>query len=228
MAPLSMRLPFDVADFFAVFASYNTAVWPAQILLVALALVAVALALRSRTWSDRTVTALLGLFWIWMGVAYHWVFFRAINPAATLFGVLFVLEGIGLVALGAVRRRLRFRFRATLQGLAGALLLAYALVAYPLLGYAAGHRYPAMPTFGLPCPTTIFTLGLLLWTEPPVPRVLLLIPLAWSAMGASAALQLGVWEDLGLVVAGLVSGLLMLIPAWGGGGPTLAERRSLG
>ena len=171
----------------------------------------------------RAVAGILGLFWVWMGVVYHWTFFRAINPAATLFGVLFVLEGIALVARGAVRRGLRFRFRATLQGLAGALLLAYALVAYPLLGYAAGHRYPAMPTFGLPCPTTIFTLGLLLWTEPPVPRLPLLVPLAWSAFGASAALQLGVWEDLGLVVAGLVTGLLTLVLARAGGGPARSD-----
>ena len=139
-----MTLPFDSTQFFAVFARYNAAVWPAQIFLTVLAVVAIGLALRRRGWSDRVVGGVLGLFWVWMGVVYHWMFFRAINPAATLFGVLFVLEGIALVALGAVRRRLRFRFRATLQGLAGALLLAYALVAYPLLGHAADHRYPAM------------------------------------------------------------------------------------
>jgi hypothetical protein len=78
-------------------------------------------------------------------------------------------------------------------------------VAYPLLGYAAGHRYPATPTFGLPCPTTIFTLGLLLWADRPMPRWLLAVPIAWSALGASAALQLGVPEDLGLVAAGVTS-----------------------
>lgn len=213
-----MRLPFDVTDFFAVFARYNVAVWPAQTILAGLALGAVGLTLRSRPWSDRAVAGILGLFWVWMGVVYHWTFFRAINPAATVFAGLFVLEGIALLALGAVQRKLRFRAGLTVRGLPGALLLVFALAVYPLLGHAAGHRYPATPTFGLPCPTTIFTLGVLLWAEPPVPRLLLLIPLAWSAIGASAALQLGVWEDLGLVVAGLVTGLLTLVPALGGGG----------
>ncbi len=115
------------------------------------------------------------------------------------------------MVLGAVQRRLRFRFQPTLRGFAGALLLGYGLAAYPLLGYAAGHRYPATPTFGLPCPTTIYTLGLLLWAERPMPRWLLTVPLVWSAIGASAALQLGVLEDLGLVVAGAVSLVLMLV-----------------
>lgn len=206
-----MKVPFDVAQFFAVFARYNAAVWPAQIVLAALAAAAIVLALRSRGWSDRAVGAVLGFLWIWMGVVYHWGFFRSINPAATLFGGLFVLEGIALAALGAARRRLRFSFSPTLHGLAGALLLVYALVAYPLLGYAAGHRYPATPTFGLPCPTTIFTLGLLLWAERPMPRWLLAVPIAWSALGASAALQLGVREDLGLVAAGVVSLVLAFV-----------------
>jgi hypothetical protein len=95
-----VTLPFDVAQFFAVFARYNAAVWPTQIVLTALAVAAILLALRSRGWSDRAVGAVLGFFWIWMGAVYHWGFFRAINPAAALFGGLFVLEGIALAALG--------------------------------------------------------------------------------------------------------------------------------
>ena len=221
-----MNLPFDSPQFFAVFARYNLAVWPAQVVLNGLAIALVMVVLRA--WSDRAVGGVLALLWVWMGVVYHLGFFRIINPAASIFGAVFVLQGVAFAVLGVSSGKLRFVFPAGARGMMGGLLLGFALVAYPLLAYVAGHRYPAVATFGLPCPTTSFTLGLLLWAEPPVPRVLLLIPLAWSAIGASAALQLGVWEDLGLVAAGLVSGLLMLGPAWGGGGPTLAERRSLG
>lgn len=78
---------------------------------------------------------------------------------------------------------------------------------------------PAMPTFGLPCPTTIYTLGLLLWAERPMPRWLLTVPLAWSVLGASAARQLGVWEDLGLVAAGVLAGLLVFMPQTSGPSP---------
>ncbi len=55
-----MQLPFDAHQFFGVFARYNTAVWPAQIALVAAALAAVVLALRPRAGSDRTVGVILG------------------------------------------------------------------------------------------------------------------------------------------------------------------------
>lgn len=207
-----MNLPFDAAEFFAVFARYNSAVWPAQLVLLGTGVFAVGMAIRSRSWSDRVVSAILAVLWIWMGGVYHIGFFRAINPAATLFGAFFALQGIALGITGVFSRQLRFRFRPTRRGFVGTLLLAYALLAYPLLAYLLGHRYPATPTFGLPCPTTIFTLGLLLWTEQRVPTFLMIIPLAWSLVGTSAALQLGVREDLGLVVAGVLTALLHFFP----------------
>jgi hypothetical protein len=90
-------------------------------------------------------------------------------------------------------------------------LILYAMVVYPLLGAVFGHMYPAAPVFGVaPCPATIFTFGMLLWTVGRVPGWLLIIPGAWSVIGLSAALNLGVPEDFGLLVAGL-TGIAMLL-----------------
>jgi hypothetical protein len=204
-------LPFDAHEFFEVFARYNSAVWPAPIALELGALVAVMLALRPGAGSDRVIGVILGGLWLWMGGAYHLGFFRPINPAATVFGVLFVLEGVLLLVITRRVKRLHFAWTRTTPGTVGAVLIVYALVIYPILAYALGHRFPATPTFGLPCPTTILTLGLLAWAEPPRPWSVVVIPLAWSALGASAAVQLGMWEDLGLVVAGGLILALMLL-----------------
>ena len=205
-------LPFDAHRFFEVFARYNAAVWPAPIALELGALVAVILAIRPSAGSDRVIGAILGGLWVWMGGVYHLGFFRQINPAASVFGALFVLEGVLVLVITGRQVRLHFAWTRTTAGTAGAALIVYALVIYPILAYALGHRFPATPTFGLPCPTTILTLGLLLWAEPPRPWSVIVIPLAWSALGASAAIQLGVWEDLGLVAAGGVTFALMLLP----------------
>ena len=201
-----MRLPFTTDQFLGVFHRYNEAVWPAQVALVLLAVAALALAARGEgsVARGRAVAGVLALLWTWMGVAYHLAFFRAINPAAVVFGVAFVAQGAALLWYGVRRGRLAFRVPRGLRSAAGWLLVAYALVGYPLLGIALGHRYPAAPTFGLPCPTTIFTLGLLLWTERPPPWGVLAIPLAWAAIGTSAAVQLGMREDFGLAVAAVV------------------------
>jgi hypothetical protein len=88
--------------------------------------------------------------------------------------------------------------------------LLYALVIYPLLGYALGHGYPRSPTLGLPCPTVIFTFGLLLLTTSPLPSWLLAIPFLCGLVGFSAVWVFGILEDVGLLVAALLGAGLLL------------------
>jgi hypothetical protein len=65
--------------------------------------------------------------------------------------------------------------------------------------------------FGVaPCPTTIFTMGLLLLTEGRTPPHLAIIPVLWALVGGSAVWLLGVPEDLALPIAGL-SGLGLIL-----------------
>jgi hypothetical protein len=200
-----VALPFSRDQFFAVFTAYNEAVAPAQLLLLALGIGAVALALRPTPWSDRTIGAVLAGLWLWMGMEYHWRFFRAINPAATAFAAVFIAEAALLGWYAVLRPQIAFQASRTLRGGLALALLVYAFAVYPALGWALGHRYPATPTFGLPCPTTIATLGLLVWTVERPPAVVMVIPWVWALIGSAAAFQLGVREDLGLPVALLVS-----------------------
>ena len=85
----------------------------------------------------------------------------------------------------------------------GLAFAAYAAILYPLIGMMTGHRYPAMPMFGVtPCPVTIFTFGMLLATVPPISLWLLAIPFVWSLIGGSAAILLHVPQDWFLLVSG--------------------------
>jgi hypothetical protein len=195
-------MPFTVQEFFAVFGRYHAALWPAPVVLNALAVLAIGLALRGKERDGRWVSGILSLLWAWMAVAYHAAFFTAINPAAWLFAAVFLLGAACLAWQGVARARLGFAFRRDALGWTGAGLIVYALVAYPLLGFALGHRYPETPTFGLPCPTTIFTIGLLMFAVPPMPRSVLVVPVLWAAVGSTAAVLLGVYQDLGLFAAG--------------------------
>ena len=206
-----MNLPFTTDEFLQVFASYNTEVWPMQVIFYLLAAAALVFSVRKFPASDGTVSSILALLWIWMGIVYHILFFSSINPAAYLFGGLFVVQGLVFIYAGVIRKSLTFRFRRDEFGLTGVLLLLYALIIYPILGYFNGHIYPQSPTFGLPCPTTIFTFGLLLWTDGKIPWWVPAIPLLWSALGFSAALNLGITEDIGLLVAGGLTASLLII-----------------
>ncbi len=87
----------------------------------------------------------------------------------------------------------------------------FALAVYPLLGWLAGHGWPRAAVFGVaPCPTVIFTFGVLLLLEGGAPLYLAAIPLLWSLAGGSAVFLLGIPEDASLLVAGVVGfGLLL-------------------
>ena len=197
----SSSLPFTRDQFLDVFADYNHALWPAAIVLWLLTAAAFMSLGRGAADDRRSIGFLLALHWLWAAIAYHAVFFAAINPAAWLFAGLFLVEAGLLAWHGVVRADLRFVTGSSLRHLSSRVLIAYALI-YPPLVWAGGLRYPWMPTFGVPCPTTLLTIGFLLAAEPPAPRVVMAIPIVWAGIGGSAAFVLGVHADLMLIVAG--------------------------
>jgi Family of unknown function (DUF6064) len=205
-----MNLPFTADQFLEVFEQYNRAVWPAQIFLNLLALGAIYLAIKPARSSNRMIAAILAFLWLWLGLAYHLAFFTSINPAAYAFAGMTIVQGAVFLWFGVLKSSLAFAYRTDVSGLTGVLFILYALIIYPALGYWMGHVYPKAPTFGLPCPTTIFTFGMLLWTVQPVPKAVLVVPALWAIIGLSAAIGLGIREDFGLLVAGLVGTAVIL------------------
>ena len=204
-----MDLPFTEEQFFEIFAQYNLAVWPMQVVIYALAIAALVLAFWETKYSNRITSAILAFLWLWIGLVYHVGYFSAINRAAYVFGGLFIIQAGLFLAAGTLNQKLWFRFHPNSYAIIGTLFVLYGLVIYPVLGYSLGHRYPYAPTFGLPCPTTIFTFGLLLWTDKRIPKYLLIIPVLWSIIGFFAALQLGVWEDVMLLIAGVATPVMI-------------------
>jgi hypothetical protein len=206
-----VRLPFTVEQFLFVFESYNNAIWPAQIVAYVVGIFVVIGIMMRTSWSDRFVSGMLASFWAWVGICYHILHFSVVNPSARFFGVLFVVEGCLLFVFGVVLHRLSFGWSSLGSNVFGAILIVYSMLLYPLLGYASGHEYPRAPMFGVtPCPTTIFTFGVLLLACSKVPWFLFVVPLLWSVVGASAAINLHVQQDYGLVVAGIVGTFLIV------------------
>jgi hypothetical protein len=199
-----MSLPFTTDAFFEVFARYNAATWPVVVALwvaAAGALGAVVRAPGERT--SRLVSAVLAALWLWGGLAYHAMYFTSINPAAWVFAALFVVEAGLLAWYGPVQRRLAFGMATGHARGLGIGLAFYALI-YPALNVLAGHAYPASPTFGVPCPTGIFTAGLLLTTAKRPPIAVVVVPVLWALVGGSAALVLGVATDYMLLACSVL------------------------
>ena len=195
-------MPFTVSDFFGVLAAYNAALWPAAVVLWVASLGLVLALSQSDAPPQRALAVLLAVHWAWSAIAYHAAFFTRINPAAWIFALLFLLEAAALLWTGVVTGALRFSTQRSSRHLVATLLVTYAL-AYPVITFAEGMTFPYAPTFGLPCPTTIFTSGLLLMAERPQ-WTLAAIPVMWAAVGGSAAFLFGVYADLMLPVAGVL------------------------
>lgn len=200
-----MTAPFTTEQFMGVFIAYNDAIWPAQLAAYAFGLIAVAALSLKRPEASRLIHAILAFIWLWNAIGYHYLFFASINPAATLFAGLFALQAVLFASCAVVQTSVPFVARRDLRTFAGLALIAYAMLLYPILGLWAGHGLMAGPMFGVaPCPTVIFTLGLLLLARGRWRIWLSIIPILWSLIGLAAALQLGMAEDFGLPIAGLM------------------------
>jgi hypothetical protein len=205
-------IPVAASDgLIALFERYNPAIWPVQVIAYLLGLTAVALVFTRVDWADRAITAVLAACWLWVGIVFLGIFGREIAPVvAVVEGAIVAVQGLLFLVVGVVRPRLTFRVGAAPYAVAGGLLIAYALAIYPLLGVYFGHGYPGAPLFGVaPCPTAIFTCGLLLWTGGRVPKYLLIVPLLWAALATPAAIGQGVIEDAMLPVAALLATALL-------------------
>ncbi len=207
-----MNLPFTREQFFKVFSAYNTAVWPAQFVLGILAAALLVLVLGFPEKAGRTVSFGPAFLWAWLSIAYHLAFFWAVNPAVPLFVAISMGSAIAFAWVGGIRGRLQFERGISFRMLLGLAVAVFALVGYPVMGVFMGHRYPATPTFGLPCPTTIFTIGILLMATSNQSRILVIGPVVWAVIGAFAAFVLGVKQDLALVLMAVL-GLYLLLRA---------------
>lgn len=205
-----MHLPFSYDAFLDVFGAYNSRLWPAA------ALLWVATAGVGWRWffgagvSRRMLFGLLAAHWAWSGIGYHWFYFREINPAATLFAAMFVVQAAVFLwfALGSSAQAAAPAGR---RRVVGVLLGSYGLI-YPLVGFLFGLQYPRMPLFGVPCPTTLVSAGVLI-AEVVTPRFMAVVPLLWAAVGSSAAFALGIRADLALVVAAALLTLHLVAPS---------------
>jgi hypothetical protein len=199
-----MRLPFTADQFFGVFARYNAAAWPVvAVLWLAAVFALVGVVVRPGSVATRRASIVLVTLWAWGGVVYHAAFFTAINPAAWLFAALFVVEALLIGWYGLRLDVLAFGRASGARRVLGVGLATYALL-YPGLTAIAGHVYPAAPTFGVPCPTGIYTIGLILTLPTVVPVAIVIVPAIWALIGGSAALVLGVSTDYVLLACALV------------------------
>jgi len=206
---ITMNIPFTQSEFFEVFEKYNATAFPVQLIFLVLGIFALIQIHSGSLVKNRFIAALLGLLWIWNGLVYHILFFTSINKAAYLFGIFFLMQGIFFLIEASFRKKIFFEFIGRPQGYIGYIMALIGLFIYPLISLAITKSFNDTISLGLPCPTTIFTFGMLMLTTS-LPRYLLIIPTLWAIIGFMAALNFGVYQDILLLLSALFADIFLL------------------
>ena len=183
-----------------IIANYNQTIWPMQIVGYLLCLIAFLAFLLPERNSARLANTILAFLWLWVAAMFWWPLRE--NVVNLLLAIVFTVQGV-LFIVEIFMSNLAYRPSTNAPAGFGIIALVYALI-YPLVGLLFGHTYPTM-WLGVifPCPLVIFTFGMLLVSQHSVPKYLLVIPLLMSLMGV-LWVYLGVFEDVGLVLTGVL------------------------
>jgi len=204
-------LMFSPRTYYRLFELYNLAIWPLQIVALALGVAILALLLRGGVWRGRAVAAMLAVCWAWVAWAYFLERYDTINWAASYFAVGFVIEALLLVWTGVVRDRLRFRPGSDLIGRAGICIVLFALFLLPLIGPLAGRPWLQVELFGVaPDPTAIATTGVLIASHR-THWELLIIPLLWCVISGAT---LWTMQSPDALVVPAVAALVLALLGW--------------
>jgi|EndMetStandDraft_4_1072995.scaffolds.fasta_scaffold04017_2 hypothetical protein len=177
---LDSFLLFSARTYQRLIESYNTEVWPLQ--MVALMAGVGVLLWLGRAHSprrDRVVFALLALAWAWVAWGFLHARFAIINWSADYAALLFALQAAALLWVALTQRgKVRRRQLSPTDPIA-ITLIVLGVIVYPFIGPMLGRPWQQAEVFAvMPDPTVITTLGLLLLAEPPR-RTLLIVPVLW-------------------------------------------------
>lgn len=188
--------PFDAEVLASSYRLYNSALWPAQAVALAVALAALWLCVSPGRHGARLLGGVLAAAWLWCGAVFFLGHMASLDFLAPVYGWAFVAEAALLLWL-LVWRPAAFRVGSDLPGMVPYGLAVLAVFGLPLLSGLGEAGFAAARIIGLaPGPTVVFTLALLpLWQGRGI-WLLLPIPLLWSGVAAVTGWALGVVESL--------------------------------
>jgi hypothetical protein len=202
-------LLFSPRTYYRMFELYHEQVWPIHLVVLAAVVTIAALPRGNDEMRGRAIAGLLAVSWLWVAIAFHLLRYATINWAAKYFAILFAIQAMLLVWHGVIWGRLHVKLSREPATYMAMGLLLVALVLESIAGRLAGRAWLQVEIFGVtPDPTAVATLALLALSVPRAPRVLLVIPVIWCAIGGVTLWALGSAEAWIVLLSGL-SGLLL-------------------
>ena len=183
---LSDFLLFSPRTYYRMIERHNEAVWPTQLLTIALGVGILGALRQPSTAHGRIIAGILALLWMWVAWAFLLHRYATINWAINYVVPFFVLEALLLVWWGVIGGKLSFAVRPEATGRWGIALFVLGLLLYPALAVIFGRPWNQAEVFGIaPDPTVAATVGLLLLTNSRLRWGLLPVPLLWCGIAAA-------------------------------------------
>lgn len=197
----------------AKFKAYYLAVWPALIVIHLLALVVFYVLIKQKQSASRIISLIIAFLWLWDGIV-HQMILAAYPPEHWIpMTILFVLQGLLFFYHGVIRSNLVFDFKLDeWTSRLGLFYMIYAFIGYLIFGFLLGHPFTQGGVFfSNICAFDCFTLGLLMMSGRKTPLYLIFIPLLWALVGGLLAMfAWKIWDDFGLVSAGILATAIMI------------------
>ena len=199
---------FSIVDFLLVLENYNLSIWPLQIFAYLLIIIALFFSFKSTNYSTKIVLSILSFFWLFNAIVFSIIFWSPSHIFGYIFGVFCFIQGI--LFIHSIRKsNIAIGYANKITTIIGVLFVIYATIGYQIFGYYLGHIYPKFFPVGLvPCPTTILTFGIFLIINN-IQLKYIIIPLFISIGGFLAAYN-GVYEDVGLIITGILGSILLI------------------
>lgn len=205
----------QIVEFYDLVGSYNEMYLIVTILTFVLAIVSLLMVFRKNEHSNRIVSFTLTFLWLWIGVVFGIIVFGSFPTVLAgiemtgswyLFGGIFTVHGIILLYFGVIKDTVSYSWKPDTRHYLGLLFILFGVVIYPFVGVLAGRVFPGYPIFGImPCPVTLFTIGLLLWSDVKPTFPVVIIPIFWAFMGIVPLLFYEVYADIVTILAGTIA-----------------------
>ena len=174
---LSDFILFSDTAYYRQFELYNEAIWPLQFVALLFSLVMLYALWKKPGWGGRAVGVILVVSWLWVAWAYLYQRLDQLHVVADKYALGFVVQAVLLAWFGVVKNRFEL-VNSRGRVIMGTVLLAVALVIYPLIAVLSGRPWMQFELFAFaPDPTVLATLAILLRYK--AAWLLYVIPLVW-------------------------------------------------
>lgn len=211
---LSDLLLFSPQTYYRLFGLYNAAIWPAQLVALAVGLAILALLIWRPSFAGRAIALLLAACWVWVAWGYLATRYATINWAATYFAWGFAAEAFLLLVVGLAAGKLTFAKLNNEPGKAGFALFVAGVLIVPFIGLLAGRDWLQAELFGIaPDPTVVATLGLLVAADR-MRWELIALPFLWCFVSGATLWSMQVPDAVVMPASAILALSVAAYRAW--------------